>query len=55
MDKQASDLVERLEDGARAIETDATPSQVGPSASDLRLAAALIRASNPVNEDRGPG
>lgn len=37
------DLARELEDGAQAIDTDGTPSQIGPDAATLRAAAARLR------------
>lgn len=38
-----ADLIERLEEWAKEIALDGTPSQIGPSSSDLTEAAACIR------------
>lgn len=44
------ELAGRLEDGARAIEIDGTPSQIGPTPADLREAAAALRQSPSVED-----
>jgi hypothetical protein len=50
-------LADELEAGAAAIDNDATPSQVGPDADDLRQAAQLIRwavaTAQSISDDSG--